>query len=322
MKLALSALAASSVFAFAACTSAPEGVEETAVVETEAAVAEVVETVEVEVAEAVEEVIVEPMTLTAILAAQPDATKARYGARRPAETLEFFGIEPGMTVVEALPGGGWYSKILIPYLGPDGQLIGAHYPDEIWPVLFGENADQERIDGFIERTNGWATGAREWYGDDGADIQQYKMTDGQAAENPGSADAVLFIRAMHNLHRAEAELGLFTNTIEETYDLVKPGGVVGVVQHRAPEGNSDEWADGNAGYLKQSRVIEAFEAAGFVLEASSELNANAADTPSEDDVVWRLPPRTAGTEEGTPERAAVEAIGESDRMTLRFRKPA
>lgn len=260
--------------------------------------------------------------LDAALAAQPDEAKARYGARNPGETLAFFEIEPGMTVVEALPGGGWYSKILIPYLGPEGQLIGAHYPDAIWPVLFGADADPERIAGFISRADGWAAGAREWYGEDGADIQQYKMTDGQVAENAGTVDAVLFIRALHNLSRAESEMGTLSGAISEAYDLLKPGGVVGVVQHRGPEGNSDEWARGNAGYLKQSAVIAAFEAAGFELDATSEINANPLDMPGEDDIVWRLPPSTATTEEGTPERAAVDAIGESDRMTLRFRKPA
>lgn len=262
------------------------------------------------------------VALDAALAAQPDEAKARYGARNPGETLAFFGIEPGMTVVEALPGGGWYSKILIPYLGPEGQLIGAHYPDNIWPVLFGENADPERIAGRIESADGWAAGAREWFGEDGADIQQYKMTDGQVAENAGTVDAVLFIRALHNLSRAEETLGTMSGAIAEAYDLLKPGGVVGVVQHRGPEGNSDDWAVGGAGYLKQGLVIAAFEAAGFELDATSEINANPLDRPGEEDIVWRLPPSTATTQEGTPERAAVEAIGESDRMTLRFRKPA
>ena len=261
-------------------------------------------------------------SLSTVLEAQPDEAKARYGARNPAQTLAFFEIEPGMTVVEALPGGGWYSKILIPYLGPEGQLIGAHYPDAIWPVLFGENADPERIAGFVARADGWAAGAREWYGDEGAAIDQFKMTDGQVSENAGAVDAVLFIRAMHNLSRAESEIGVMSGAIAEAYDLLKPGGVVGVVQHRGPEGNSDEWAVGNAGYLKQSAVIAAFETAGFELDATSEINANPLDVPGEQDVVWRLPPSRATTEEGTLERAAVDAIGESDRMTLRFRKPA
>ena len=97
--------------------------------------------------------------------------------------------------------------------------------------------------------------------------------------------------------------------------------MVGIVQHRAPETNSAGWADGNAGYLREEDVIAAFGAEGFILDASSEINANPNDRPTEEDVVWRLPPTRGGTEEGTPERAAVDAIGESDRMTLRFLKP-
>ncbi|MEM1150158.1 MAG: methyltransferase [Pseudomonadota bacterium] len=259
--------------------------------------------------------------LDAALQAQTDEAKARYGARNPSETIAFFEIEPGMTVVEALPGGGWYSKILIPYLGPEGELIAAHYPDALWPALFGENADPERVAGFIARADGWAEGAREWYGDEGASVQQYKMTDGQVAENAGTVDAVLFIRALHNLNRTESEMGVMSGALEEAFMLLKPGGVIGVVQHRGPEGNSDEWAVGNAGYLKQSDVIATFEAAGFELDATSEINANPLDVPSNEDIVWRLKPSLGTTEEGTPERAALEAIGESDRMTLRFRKP-
>ncbi|MEM1106171.1 MAG: methyltransferase [Pseudomonadota bacterium] len=259
-------------------------------------------------------------SLERVLAAQEETSQARYGARRPGETIAFFEIEPGMTVVEALPGGGWYSKILIPYLGPEGELIAAHYPDEIWPAILPPNM-QDGIDGFISRADAWAEGAREWYGPDGADVQQFKMTDGQAAENAGTADAVLFIRALHNLNRAEGELGTLSGAISDAYTVLKPGGIVGVVQHRAPEANSDDWSVGGAGYLKQSYVIASFEAAGFELDAASELNANPLDTPSEEDIVWRLPPSLATTEEGTPEQAVFAAIGESDRMTLRFRKP-
>src|SRR5690606_39749337 len=105
--------------------------------------------------------------LAAVLAAQPDDVKARYEYRHPQETLEFFGIEPGMTVVEALPGGGWYSKILLPYLGKDGTLIGADYSMEMWP-LFGGFATPE----FIEKRKTWVTdaveAAQEWRGEHGA----------------------------------------------------------------------------------------------------------------------------------------------------------
>ncbi|MEM7768802.1 MAG: methyltransferase [Pseudomonadota bacterium] len=256
--------------------------------------------------------------LDVILATQPADVQARYDQRNPAQTLAFFGIKPGMTVAEALPGGGWYTKILLPYVGPEGKVVGAQYPDAIWSRFnFGEEWAQEQT----EASANWTTTAAEWDIDGAADIGAYQMTsapDDMAA----SLDAVLFIRALHNLHRFNGDTGWFDDTVAETFALLKPGGIVGVVQHQAPETNPDEWADGNAGYLKQSRVVEAFEAAGFVLEATTDVNANPADMPTTDDFVWRLPPSLASTEEGTPEREAMEAIGESNRMTLRFRKPA
>lgn len=256
--------------------------------------------------------------LAVVLEAQSEDAKARYKYRNPAETLAFFGIEPGMKVAEALPGGGWYSKILLPYLGSEGMLVGAQYPNDMWP-RFGIGPEfEERM---AARSANWTTQAAEWAGDDAAALGNYSMTQ-MPAEMEGTLDAVLFIRALHNLSRFDAETGYLDTTAQETFRALKPGGIVGVVQHRAPEDKSAEWASGSAGYIKQSDVIATFEAAGFVLEATSEINANPADKPGADDVVWRLPPSLRGTEEGTPERAAVEAIGESDRMTLRFRKPA
>jgi predicted methyltransferase len=257
--------------------------------------------------------------LATALDMQPDEVKARYEWRHPGETLEFFEIEPGMTVIEALPGGGWYSKILIPYLGPEGTLIGAHYPDEIWMLIL-PNATEERVDGILKRLETWKETAQGWFGDAGASVFDYKMTH-MSPEKKEAADAVLFIRALHNLNRTEGELRTLSQTIDETYRILKPGGIVGVVQHRASEDTPDEWADGNAGYLKTSFVVDAFETAGFVLEESSEINANPADDAGPGDIVWRLAPSFATTEEGTPEREAMAAIGESDRMTLRFRKP-
>ena len=260
-----------------------------------------------------------PVALAAALASQPEEVQARYEARNPGATLDFFGIEPGMTVVEALPGGGWYTKILLPYLGPEGKLIGAHYPDEMW-IRIIPGADEERVAGILAGLEGWAETAQGWSGETGAKVYDYKLTT-LAEDKAGKADAALFIRALHNLNRTEAELGTFTATIAETYRILKPGGIVGVVQHRASEDTPDDWADGNAGYLKTSFVVEAFEAAGFELEESSEINANPADDAGPGDIVWRLPPSLATTEAGTPEQEAMIAIGESDRMTLRFRKP-
>lgn len=254
------------------------------------------------------------LSLGDVLAAQPEAVQARYDARNPGATLELFGIEPGMTVVEALPGGGWYSKILLAYLGPEGTLIGGHYPDSLWPMFgFGEEWAATRIEG----TANWPAQAAEWGVENRAGIASNVLTD----LPDGTADAVLFIRALHNLNRFNAEGGYMDATLKETFDALKPGGVVGVVQHSAPETNSDAWADGSNGYLKKSYVIAAFEGAGFELVEDSDINANPADVPTEEDFVWRLPPALNGTEDGTPERAAVEAIGESNRMTLKFRKP-
>ncbi|GEM_PF-152142 len=257
--------------------------------------------------------------LAAALAMQPDEVKARYEWRHPGETIEFFEIEPGMTVIEALPGGGWYSKILIPYLGPEGMLVGAHYPDEMWMRIL-PNATDERVAGILERLETWNETAQDWYGDAGAEVYDFKLTTA-SLDKKEAADALLFIRALHNLNRTEAELKTLSQTVDEAYRLLKPGGVVGVVQHRASEDTPDDWADGNAGYLKTSFVVDVFESAGFVLEASSEINANPADDAGPGDIVWRLAPSFATTEEGTPEREAMAAIGESDRMTLRFRKP-
>lgn len=256
--------------------------------------------------------------LQAVLDAQPEEVQARYDARHPAETIEFFGVEPGMTIVEAFPGGGWYTKILLPYLGPDGALIGSHYPDDIWP-RFGF-FDEETIARRIAQREGWLETAADWGVENAATLTSTIVTE-QPAELDGTVDAVIFIRALHNLNRFDAEAGYMAATLENTFRVLKPGGVVGVVQHQAPDANPDEWANGDAGYLKKDAVVAAFEAAGFVLEAESDINANPADQPTPEEFVWRLPPVLNGSEEGTPEREAALAIGESNRMTLRFRKP-
>ena len=299
-----------------------DATDESAVVEeTEVVVEETTEAVQETVEQVVEEVVEITSTakLAKVLEAQPDEAKARYGARNPAETIAFFGIEPGMKVAEALPGGGWYTKILMPYLGEDGVMVGAHYPDDLWGQFgFGDEWTATRIEG----TANWPTQAAEWGIEGAAKIKSVQLTQ-MPDEASGKLDAVLYIRALHNLNRFSAgETDYIGDTLAETFRVLKPGGVVGVVQHSAPDSNSDAWADGSNGYLKESAVIAAFEAAGFELEGSSDMNANANDVPSEDDFVWRLPPTFAGTEEGTPEREANAAIGESNRMTLKFRKPA
>lgn len=255
--------------------------------------------------------------LDRVLAAQPEDEKARYAARHPKEMLEFFGIEPGMAVVEVLPGGGWWSKILIPYLGPEGRLIGADYSLPMWAYFGDYEPDPEKQKTWAAD---WPVGAAAWCAADCAPISAF-VYGSLPEEMKGTADAALMFRALHHFSRLEDEGGFYTAALKDTFDVLKPGGVVGVEQHRAPAGNSDAWADGESGYLKQDAVIAAFTAAGFEFVGSSEVNANPKDQPTETDVVWRLPPSFATAGDNPELKAQMEAIGESDRMTLKFRKP-
>jgi predicted methyltransferase len=256
--------------------------------------------------------------LDKVLTAQPEEVQARYPARHTKETIEFFGLKPGMTVMEALPGGGWYSKILIPFLGSEGQLIGADYAEDMYP-RFGF-FPQEELDKKKTWVADWTAEASEWVAEGGASISAFQLGS-MPEEMAGTADAVFLVRALHNLARFEADGAYLTNAAADSFNILKAGGVLGVVQHKAREEMPDDWANGSRGYLKQSFVVETLENAGFVLEASSDINNNAADQPTTEDIVWRLPP-TLATSGGNEElKAELVAIGESNRMTLRFRKP-
>jgi predicted methyltransferase len=256
--------------------------------------------------------------LDAVLAAQPEEAKARYAQRHPKETLEFFGIEPGMTVVDTLPGEVFYTGILLDYLGPEGKVIAADYSPEMWKQ-FGEYSPDPK-----EKAN--------WPADYVAKMQPKRdADDAQIAafqygavpdDMAGTADVVLLIRAIHHFTRLEDKGQWMTKALADINKVLKPGGVVGVVAHRAPAQSSDAWAKGDAGYVKQDAVIEAFKKAGFEFVEASEINANPKDQPTEKDIVWRLPPTLATSQKDPALKAQMEAIGESDRMTLKFRKPA
>lgn len=259
-----------------------------------------------------------PERLGAVLADKPEEFKARYEHRHPRETLEFFGVEPGMTVVEVLPGGGWYSQVLIPYLGAEGRLIGATYPLDMWPKF--EFADEAFLQSMQTWTTDWPQEAQQWQGADGADVDAFVLG-AMPEEMAGQADAILFIRALHNLARYEDEGGFLSAAVEDAYNVLKPGGIAGVVQHEARPQMSDEFASGDHGYLKKQFVIDRFETAGFELVDESDVNQNPKDQPTEEEVVWRLPP-SYGTSQDDPElKAQMDEIGESNRMTLKFRKP-
>ena len=137
----------------------------------------------------------------------------------------------------------------------------------------------------------------------------------------GTADAVLLIRALHNVARYENDGGYLSAALNDVMRVLKPGGIVGVVQHRAPESNSDKWADGNNGYLKHAFVMQALTDAGFEFIGESAVNQNPADQPTEEEFVWRLPPSFYGFGDNAELKAKYAAVGESNRMTLLFRKP-
>jgi len=262
--------------------------------------------------------VVETGSLAAILAAQPEDVQARYAYRHPKETLEFFGIEPGMTVVEGLPGRGWYTKLLLPYIGREGHIIGANYALEIWPNFpFGT---EEFVEKMRTWTSDWPADAKEWGDENSASLDAFIF--GSMPESmAGTADVVFLVRVLHNLANYEDEGGFLTSTMADCFAVLKPGGTLGIVQHHARDDMSDEFADGSHGYLKKSFVIEVAEQAGFEFVAESDINANPKDQPSEDDIVWRLPPTFATSAEDPELKAELAAVGESNRMTLKFRKP-
>lgn len=226
------------------------------------------------------------------------ANRARDTYRHPGQTLAFFGLKPGMTVVEIWPSGGWYSEILAPAIGPTGKLYAAHFPPS--------ERTQASIDKFKAKL-----ASDPAYGN--TEIVAFGQN-GLAQVPAGSADMVLTFRNVHNWMGG----GWAPQAFQAFYAALKPGGVLGIEEHRLPEGRTQD-PKAESGYVKQSAVIAMAEAAGFKLDARSEINANRRDKADYAKGVWTLPPNFA---EGDKDRARYTAIGESDRMTLRFRKPA
>ena len=229
-----------------------------------------------------------------------EENRARDRYRHPRETLEFFGIQPGMTVVELSPGAGWYSEILAPYLAPEGRLVAGV------PAASGPGARYRQR--FVDRTER----APELFAN--VTLGTLAAPDNIELGAPGSADAVLTFRNTHNWAMRQQEGAVY----QAAFRVLKPGGVFGVVQHRArPETDPAETAP--SGYVSEAHVIATAEAAGFVLEDRSDINANPNDTTDHPEGVWTLPPILRL---GDQDRERYLAIGESDRMTLRFRKPS
>ena len=219
------------------------------------------------------------------------ANVARDAWRHPYETLTFFGIKPTMTVVELSPEGGWYTEILAPYLRQDGKLISAGAISrnllESNPTVYGK-------------------------------VVRGAFSPEKALYNfapPNSVDMVLTFRNVHNF----VELGddKVRGVFKALYTSLKPGGVLGVTDHRLPESMPQD-ATATSGYVHESYVIKMAESAGFKLAGKSEINANPKDKADHKGGVWALPPTLTNA---ALDRDKYLAIGESDRMTLKFVKP-
>jgi predicted methyltransferase len=228
--------------------------------------------------------------------------RSRDVYRHPRETLEFFGFSPDQTVVELWPGGGWYTEILAPALRDNGNLVLAVF-GEAEPDSYRTRSHRS----FVTKIES----DPEIYGN--ATMVNFWPPESDSLGPPGSADLVVTFRNVHSMYRRDQ----FETFLAAAHAVLKPGGTLGIVQHRAEPGSDPEDAK-RSGYLPEQWVIDQATAAGFKLAGRSEINANPKDTKDHPDGVWSLPP---GFGSGDQDREKFAAIGESDRMTLRFSRP-
>lgn len=243
------------------------------------------------------------LALTAALAGsyRMPGNKERDASRHPIKTMDFFGLRPDMRVFEVGPGAGWWTELLAVELAAKGKLVLAGFDSKSDDLraAYGGRAQELKFGN-----------APELYGK----VELIPSVPGAYDFGaPDSLDMILNMRMTHNLVRS----GNLDKFLSAAYVALKPGGVLAVEQHRAAEGADPKQA-AEKGYVPEKWLIEQYEAAGFKLEKKSEINANPKDTKDYPQGVWTLPPSFA---EGDKDKAKYEAIGESDRMTLKFVKP-
>jgi predicted methyltransferase len=230
--------------------------------------------------------------------------------RHPQQTLEFLGVDPSGTIIEIWPGGGWYSNVLAPWTAANGGTYVAAHFDPAAESEYRRNSRAAFEDKFI---------GTELYGD--VNVTAFNAQTGDIVE-AGSADAVLTFRNVHNW----LMYGWSEKAFSDFYTALAPGGILGVVDHRLPSTREQD-PRASSGYVQQAYVIALAQEAGFEFVGSTELNANPADTADHPFGVWTLPPVRRSANRGEQpaddfDRDGFDAIGESDRMTLLFRKPA
>ena len=245
----------------------------------------------------------DPALAAAIADPRRNEDRARDAFRKPAETLSFFQISPTMKVGEYAPGGGWYSRLLGLYLGPKGKLVGLYFN----PLSgsFNEKSQQGIRDGAAK----YPAEVAGWSGQP-ADRFAAMTLDAVPEAERGTFDRIIVARMMHNLLR----WNIADSEVKAMRALLKDGGLLGIEQHRAKANAPFAYTDGSKGYLREADVIKFMEINGFDFVGKSEANANPRDSADYPEGVWELPPvlRT--------KREALKAVGESDRMTLLFRK--
>lgn len=246
---------------------------------------------------------IDPALASAVADPRRDPDRPRDRWRNPAETLAFFQVGPGMKVGEYAPGGEWYSRLLGLYLGPRGKLVGLYFDPTSGP--FDEKAQagiRASAAKYPADIAGWSGIPAERF----TAMTLDKIPDGEK----GTFDRILVMRMMHNLMR----WNIADREIKAMRELLKPGGMIGIEQHRAKANAPYSYTDGSKGYLREADVIKFMEITGFEFVGSADYNANPKDPANHAEGVWEMPPvlRT--------KREDLKGLGESDRMTLLFRK--